>query len=95
MTVADGILLKGASRYPNTETQDTRPLYSPSLPVSHDSTENHHVKLPESRTRLPPYTQSIIDLLNNQDIANKPEMVNCGCGCGTSDKTGNLVSLAL
>ncbi|KAE9373446.1 hypothetical protein N431DRAFT_438711 [Stipitochalara longipes BDJ] len=79
----------GAFRQPNTETQDTRPLYKSSLPAPRTFTERRRDGQSQPRFRYPPYTQSILDFLNSQIEADEPEVVNCDCGA--KDDVGDLV----
>lgn len=73
---------KGASRVPNTETQDTQFLPGLSSLIKPNPTKRQ-------RDKFPPYTQVIlepmIDLLNGaQDLAKATKV---SCDCGTDNQT--------
>ena len=90
----ESVLPQGAFREPNTDTQDTRPLQSPSAPAIQTSAKRRRTRHSQLGFTYPPYTQSIIDLLERQeDFNDKP--VNVACDCGAEDDTGYLVTIAL
>jgi hypothetical protein len=91
----ESVLSQGVFREPNTDTQDTRPLQSPSAPATtQTSAKRRRTRHSQLGFTYPPYTQSIIDLLERQeDINNKP--VNVACDCGAEDDTEDLVTIAL
>ena len=90
----ESVLSQGAFREPNMDTQDTRPLQSPSVPATQASTKRRRTRHSQLGFTYPPYTQSIIDLLERQeDINNKS--FNVACDCGAEDDTGDLVTIAL
>lgn len=91
--VTDSLSSKGAFRQPDTDTQDTRPLYSQSIPPSRASTKRRRTGRSQPRLRYPPYTQSIIDFLDSQGEVNKSGIIDCDCGA--EDGSGDLVRLVI